>query len=57
MTNYAIEVLKVIFNAALSFLTAFNIPGTNVTPLGMLFFASLSLLAVRMIKLLFGSEQ
>lgn len=57
MNNAAIEVLKVIFNSALTFLTAFNIPGTNVTPLGLLFFASLALLAVRMVKLLFGVEQ
>lgn len=57
MNNAALEVLKVIFNSALTFLTAFNIPGTNVTPLGLLFFASLALLAVKMIRLLFGAEQ
>lgn len=44
------KVVALFFNTAWHFMTSFYLPGTNVTPLGMLFFAAAVALGFRFLK-------
>ena len=50
MTSDAITILKMLFNAAYSFLTAFEIPGTHMTPLAMILFVAFAVAVISFFK-------
>lgn len=53
MTNNYFQALQWWFSTAWRLLTSFYIPGTNVTPAGMILFASAAVIGLRFIKSIF----
>lgn len=50
MTQTTIDVIKMFFNVAYSFMTSFRLPGTQTTPLMLTMFALFAVVTWKMIK-------
>lgn len=50
-----LQVLGVIFQSAWTLLTSFYIPGTNVTPAGLLIFIASAIIGLHFVKRLFNA--
>lgn len=55
MTSNFYEALQWWFTSAWRLLTSFYIPGTNVTPAGMLLFGAAAIIGLRFIKSIFST--
>lgn len=53
MTSEFFQVLEFVLNSGYAFLTSFNLPGSNFTPLAALFFVSLFSISLRFLLSIF----
>lgn len=54
MTSDAISIVRFMFTCAWQLLTCFHLPGTNVTPLAMMFFVASVGVAIKFLVSFFG---
>ena len=55
MTQNTVNLLSTLFSSAWRLLTSFYIPGTNVTPAGIMIFIPSAYIGLKFFKKLFGS--